>query len=406
MKKNIIRWLTLGLLLLSSAVLTVCRLEAADVSLFGTNMPPLDFHGFASQGFLGTTKYNYLGDDTRNGSFQFTEAGLNVSMNPFPRVRITAQGFLYDVGDYGRYQPFLDYASLDYTFNDYFGVRVGRFRRPEGIYNDIQDVDLARTFVLLPQGIYNATLRDLTASLDGADVFGIVPLSKAGTLSYETFAGYTYIATDSGLANEINNSTGGNITSFRPLFGAGEQVWWNTPVNGLRFGAALEYAFNFDYSSTVPTDAPPPFPATVSVSARGAVLSQQYSVEYLWKKWTFQAEYYNDQTSQNTTSPAGITHSSSDQYSWYASTAYRFNKWLEVGSYYNESYAGGIHAVASDGSQKDLALSFRFDPKPWWIIKVEGHYIRGTELLYDNANNPVRNDDGWFMLALKTTVSF
>jgi hypothetical protein len=53
-----------------------------------------------------------------------------------------------------------------------------------------------------------------------------------------------------------------------------------------------------------------------------------------------------------------------------------------------------------------LAVSLRFDPKPWWIIKVEGHFNHGTALLYDTTSNPVQNGDGWFMLALKTTVSF
>jgi hypothetical protein len=101
-----------------------------------------------------------------------------------------------------------------------------------------------------------------------------------------------------------------------------------------------------------------------------------------------------------------------DSDTWYAGAAYRVNKWLEVGSYYTEDYPnmanrnGQGTAVPSDAYQKDLALSFRFDPKPWWVFKIEGHYIRGTALLEDNANNPVRNGDGWFMLAVKTTFSF
>ena len=84
-------------------VLDLAKVEIAGVDVgggfpaayLGTNMPPLDFHGFASQGFLATSKYNYLDTDTKKGSFRYTEAGLNVSMNPFPRTRITAQGFLY-----------------------------------------------------------------------------------------------------------------------------------------------------------------------------------------------------------------------------------------------------------------------------------------------------------------------
>ena len=67
---------------------------------------------------------------------------------------------------------------------------------------------------------------------------------------------------------------------------------------------------------------------------------------------------------------------------------------------------GATLAVPSDAYQKDLALSLRFDPTSWWVFKVEGHYIHGTDLLADNAANPSRNNDGWFMLALKTTFSF
>jgi hypothetical protein len=56
--------------------------------------------------------------------------------------------------------------------------------------------------------------------------------------------------------------------------------------------------------------------------------------------------------------------------------------------------------------QKDTALTLRFDPKDWWTFKIEGHYIRGTGLLQDNPDNPSQNDNGWWMLDLKTTFSF
>ena len=405
MKNNIIRRLTQSLLLAALVASPVCRLEAADLNLFGTNMPPLDFHGFISQGFLLTSKYDYLGNNTKDGSFKFTEAGLNVSMNPLPRTRITAQGFLYDVGEDGKYRPFLDYASVEYTFNDYVGLRGGRIRKPGGIYNDIQDVDLARTYVLLPQSVYDARYRDFSASLDGGEVFGNIPLGGAGGLSYEAYAGLINIEADSAVARLINSSLpGGKITSFDKILEAGTQLWWNSPfdVNGLRVGAAFGYVFNFDYNFSVPT----PF-GTFPFRAEAVLPVQQYSAEYLWKNWTFQAEYYNVQFSQDTTSPiAPPTHSFSITQGWYGGAAYRFNKWLEAGGYYSEYYVSGAHAAASDASQKDAALSFRFDPKPWWVFKLEGHYIRGTGQLDDNADNPVRNDHGWFMFMAKTTFSF
>jgi hypothetical protein len=408
MKKNLLRRLTQNLLLASPVALLAGRLEAAEFNLFGTNMPALDFHGFASQGYLYSSSYNYLDNDTKtSGSFRYTEAGVNVSMDPFPRVHVTAQGFLYSVGAAGKYQPFLDYASVEYTVNDHLGFRGGRIRRPQGIYNDIQDVDLARTYVLLPQGMYDARWRDFTTSMDGGAVFGNIPLSKAGDLSYEVYAGIINIATDSGVANSINNRlAGGKVTSFDRMPEAGSQFWWNTPVDGLRFGAALGYVFHFDYDITEPTGAPPPFPASIPLQARSTLPVQLYSAEYLWNNWTFQAEYYNVQVSQNTASPFGITHTFDVQQAWYGGMAYRFNQWLEVGGYYTEFYTSELTTSASDKSQKDLALSFRFDPKPWWVFKVEGHYIRGTALLDDNGSNPVGNDHGWFMLAVKTTISF
>ena len=136
-------------------------LQGSDLRIDG--LPPVTFHAFLSQGFLYSSDYNYLGDSTR-GEFRYTEMGLNASFNPFPRTRVSAQGFAFKVGDQGSYEPVVDYASVEYTFNDELGLRAGRVRRPQGIYNHIQDVDLARTWVLLPQGLYDARWRDFSCS--------------------------------------------------------------------------------------------------------------------------------------------------------------------------------------------------------------------------------------------------
>jgi hypothetical protein len=37
---------------------------------------------------------------------------------------------------------------------------------------------------------------------------------------------------------------------------------------------------------------------------------------------------------------------------------------------------------------------------------VEGHYIRGTGLLNEDSENPIRRGNGWWMAAVKTTISF
>jgi hypothetical protein len=382
---------------------------------FGTNLPPVDIHGFLSQGFLYSTDYNYMGDTTR-GSFRFTEAGINTSFNPLPRTRISAQAFLFDVGGIGEYEPFLDYASLEYTFNDKIGVRAGRIRKPGGIYNHIQDVDLARTWVLLPQGIYDARWRDFSTSIDGGEFFGNFGLGKAGGLSYEAYAGLANITTDGGLGNLLKNSFSAvptaRLLGIDPALAAGSQIWWNTPLSGLRVGALFQYVFSFDYDFTF---------GMGPMRSESTLPMQQYSLEYTWNSWTFQAEYQNIGLSTDTfASGTKISHEASHRDAWYVSAAYRFNKWVEAGTYYSEFYPDTAHrggenlpsagepaAVRSDGFQKDWAfLSLRFDPADWLILKAEGHYIRGTGLLQNNADNPSRTDNGWFMLATKATISF
>ncbi|HMJ90316.1 MAG TPA: hypothetical protein VK530_10890 [Candidatus Acidoferrum sp.] len=390
------------------------RFEGTDLHI--GKLPPITFHGFASQGFLASTDYNYLGDST-DGSFEFTEIGINASFSPFKRTRITAQVFDFDLGDVNNFKPFLDYASVEYTLNDYVGVRGGRVRRPGGIYNHIQDVDLARTSVLLPQGMYDARWRDFSTSIDGGVVFGNISMKKAGSLSYEGFAGVMNLSADGGIARIIENGLrskgGGELDSFTSPVIVGGQLWWNTPVAGLRAGAMFANVFDFGYDISIDH----PQVGLISVEDRSAIFAHMYSVEYLWKSWTFQAEYFNfelDGTTTQENAALGTSKSPSASHSdtWYFGAAYRFNKWIEAGAYYTEYYgniddrSGSKLPVGSDGFQKDVALSLRFDPKDWWILKLEGHYIRGTGLLSDDAANPTRNDDGWWMFAAKTTFSF
>ena len=173
------------------------RIEGTDLRI--GKLPPVTFHGFASQGFLASSKYNYLGNTT-HGSFELSEFGLNASMSPLPRTRVSAQAFLFDVGDVGRYNPVLDYAMVDYNFRDEIGIRGGRVRRPGGIYNAIQDIDVARTSVLLPQGVYDARWRDFTCSVDGGSLYGSVGLGKVGSLSYEVYGGMASLSEQGGVA--------------------------------------------------------------------------------------------------------------------------------------------------------------------------------------------------------------
>jgi hypothetical protein len=401
MKYNTMRLLVV----LAASFLGAPGASALEVKL-GTNIPPVDLHGFVSQGFLLSTDYNYLADDTTDGSFQFFEAALNASISPFPRTRFAAQGFAFEVGDVGNYKPMLDYALVEYTFDDLLGFRGGRIRRPQGIYWHILDVDVARTSVLLPQGMYDARWRDFGAAVDGGEIFGNVPLNGGGALSYELYAGVSRPTTDGGLARLLLSllPLGSTVDHFNSPFTTGAQLWFMTPLDGLRAG--LSYQRHFDYKTEFTISLPPPplGPGPIGSALAMDIDIGHLSLEYLWNRWTFQAEYQRSwlRNPSETLEPD----------TWYAGAAYRFNRWFEAGAYYTEYYSevmdrdGSNRPVASDAFQKDAALSLRFDPVDWWTLKLEGHCIHGTALLRDNEHNPTRNSDVWWMLTVKTTFSF
>ena len=59
----------------------------------------LQIHGFASQGYLLSNHYEYLGAETDKGTVEFNEFGLNVMSNLTDRLRFGIQLLARDLGD-------------------------------------------------------------------------------------------------------------------------------------------------------------------------------------------------------------------------------------------------------------------------------------------------------------------
>ena len=379
------------------------RFEGTDLHL--GSLPPVTFHGFLSQGYILTTDYDYLGGHTKDdGSFEFNEFGLNASVSPFPHTRVAAQGFMFDLGNVGNYSPMLDYGLVDYNFCDQLGVRGGRIRRPSGIYNQVVDIDVARTYVLLPQGVYDPRWRDFYASLDGGSFYGNFNLGKAGSFSYETYAGLDNLASDGGIARQAQDLVpAAPVGSYGSVEGSmmyGCQLWYNTPIEGLRAGVALVESEGLTMRYSVnPPYGPGPMQKVIDT------FLTQYSLEYTFKSWTFQAEYMRKNNRfHDETHGRQVDSYVENPSAWYVGASYRFNKWLEVGSYYSEAYEESSNPA--NEYQRDLALAFRFDIKPWWLLKLEAHYLQGTALVTGKTLNPIHTEDPWFMLAAKMTFTF
>src|ERR1035441_7660579 len=80
---------TMKRLLVGAIVLALGAVPVMAQSLEDLN---IQIHGYATQGFLYTTQNNILTTKSSDGSPAWTEAVLNVSAQPIPKLRIGVQG--------------------------------------------------------------------------------------------------------------------------------------------------------------------------------------------------------------------------------------------------------------------------------------------------------------------------
>lgn len=385
----------------------------------------IEIHGFASTGYLKSQHNNYL-CQSKNGCFEFTEFGINFNSEMTDNIRIGMQIYSYDLGDVGNNNVKLDWAFLDYQWREYLGIKVGKFKTPFGLYNEVQDYDMLWVPVLLPQGVYNKYQREIMISTQGGLVYGNIGLGSIGSLRYDLFTGTQEVDPDGSLLKYINTTEiVFEKASFKDYFGS--RLKWQTPLQGLILaGTFVDFKVEFDGKAPAPTPTPTGtiIDATMDFSRFLYLIG---SLEYTNDDFMFSAEYsYRDIVSKvKTTTGIEITDLSRVREAYYGQVSYRVNKWLETGAYYSVFYQDKNNRSGSnypDGYefyawQKDFAISLRFNITDFWIVKVEEHFINGVFLAEpDNLPTattaerygitPGCTEKDWTMFALKTTFSF
>ena len=361
----------------------------------------LQIHGFASQGYLKSSANNALADSKR-GSAEFNEFALTIIDRPTPDLSIGVQFGARDVGTLGDDEPNLDWAMADYHWRDWLGLRVGKIKQPQGLYNEYRDVDLTRTAVLLPQGVYQENLRDVNESFIGAEAYGDCPLEDLGSGDYQVYAGNIVSRTD-GLTQLVDDTTPITVSSVHFRYAWGGRATWIAPLPGLRaIGYYNRANLVVDGTLTLPPFGPGQPPVTIPVEAENDVQICGTGAEYERDDLTLAAEYQHVIV-RSTPLGAASAHSAVGSNNGYVLASYRFNPWFALGSYAAMTREKGMSGAHS--YQKDLALTVRFDPDPHWLVKLEGHYMDGTALLI-NSQNPDGYDDHWWLFAAKTTFSF
>jgi len=402
--------------------------------------------GFVSQGYLNTSRNNYLVPKSVKGTAAFTEAAVILSAQPTDRLRVGIQLLGRTFGVSGRDQVVVDWAYGDYRWKDQLGVRAGKVKLPYGLYNEGRDADMLRTSIFLPQSIYNEKQRDFILAYEGLGFYGNLELGGVGDLDYHVYGGtltvpdattgfwndiYTQAAQEiTGEVGEIvdaemENPTGTAEAQFSSLTDLqvafpwifGGAVIWSPPVEGLRLGTtAMQGRFNVqtvvNYDVVVP-EGPDinnpgyrPFTINVDVTEKLHYITA-LSAEYLRGDWTLAAEW--EQSKIETSKDKG----------WYVLAGRRFSDLFSLGAYYSRLDTGygdevspGLPAAALPDYyrwQKDLTVSARFDLNDFWLFKLEYHFIDGVALaepisLEEHLADPL--DRRWGMFAARTTFYF
>ncbi len=401
-----------------SACVHAQNFNAQDFKIDGREV---QIHGFASQGFVHTDENNWLTMQTSDvGSGEFTDFGVNASTQLTDKFRTGAQLYDRNLGALGRWRPSLDWGYADYKFANWFGLRGGKVKTTVGLYNDTQDLDFLRTFVLLPQSMYPTDLRDATIAHEGGDVYGTFPVARnLGSASYTVYAGHRSDSIYSGYPYLLSQF-GTHFTSFGGLQYGGD-LRWHTPLKNLLVGASrLDQDTTGVGTSLNPLDLSEAIPYSEHSKSDW---TNQYYGSYAAGKLRLDSEYrryYRDQMIFG-----GTSEDKDDVRGCYFAGSYQIAKRLALGAYYSrytisERIAGQL---AQEGfpSQPDTSLpsnhiydkviSARVDLKTFWYVKVEGHFMSGYgDSTYPDGFYPQENAAGFKTdtnaLVLKTGLHF
>jgi len=379
-------------------------LAFATVSMRGQSLDDLNIqiHGYATQGFLYTTNNNIFTTNSSDGSPAWTDAVVNVSATPIPKLRVAVQARYFLLGNYGNTIT-LDYAMADYKASDEFGVRFGKVKTPTGLYNEIQDIDPSYLWSLLPQSVYPIGSRNSLLSHYGGVVYGTLKFTpKVGKLEYRGFGGVEALGASDGYLLPYREA-GINSQNGLIFLIYGAALRWRTPVPGLMIGAALKRQNRNSSPITVAIPETGTYNGSLLVNAGD---TQQFFASYEKQKLVLAGEFSRQPVNAAFQVPEVFNEAVKlDERAWYAMASYKLTDKLTAGVYDSQ----GVNRQAVLGParySKDWAISGRYDFNQFLYAKAEEHLISGTAADYDTAMNPGGLKPTSKLTILKVGVSF
>lgn len=372
------------------------------------------FQGFASQAFIATSDNDVFGNTDEGGSFGFTEAGLNASFRPTPRLQLSAQMLSRRAGKGNDGTPRLDYGFLDYRLfshvTNQLGIRVGRIKNPFGFYNETRDVAFTRPSILLPQSIYFDRTRNLGLSSNSVQLYGETSHSTIGNFSVQV--GLTSpIVSNKETVIAITGSTRGSFSPEPSFIGRG---MYESHDSRLRLAISGIW-LNMDYK---PGIGDPLGPGSFLFTP--VFLSAQYNAE----NWSITSEYalrhFNFKNFNHPLFDDALNNTSGE--SFYIQGVYRFSPKWEVmlrydvlfadkkdrnGSKWHEEWGQRLGKPAHTRFAKDFTVGLRWNIKPEIMARLEYHRVNGTAWLSE-LDNPDSLDTSqhWNLFAAQLSFRF
>ncbi len=364
---------------------------------------PLQVHGFASQGFAISNRNNYLTMSTSRGAFDFTDGGVNVSVQVTDKLRVGAQAYVRNIGTLGGWRPILDWAIVDYKVKDWLSLRGGKGKTVFGLYNDSQDMESLHTWAILPQSVYALDLRSSSLAHLGGDIGGEIPMREGlGGIAYTVYAGrrfddrrggYRDVAAQNGVL--LNRVTG---------WMAGGDLRWNNLRPGLTVGASY-LVMPFEGVGKMKEYQ---LPVKFEVDSKTRV----FYVDYLRGNLHLTGESIMGHGAAEVTGLPGVTKVDEPLTGWYASLSYRLSPHLELGGYHSRFISNtGQPWRDPDNHIYDQAITARVDVNRHWSVKLEGHFIDGHGSVFSargfyRKQNPNGFEPKTNMFVLRTGYTF
>ncbi len=381
-------------------------------------------HGFIGQSYIVTSHNDVFGNSDKGGSFGLTEAGLNASFRPLPKLLVSAQVLSRRAGEGNSGMPRLDFAFLDYRVYSHeanqFGIRAGRLKNPFGFYNDTRDVPFTRPSILLPQSIYFDRTRNLGMSGDSVQVYGDLSHPKWGSFSTQ-FGIWWPIVHDRDTRTSVflprtNDDSGmnGNLTREPSYIGRGIYE-----TNDKRIRLAVSGIWlNTDYVPRLGDSVGGQSVSDGSLEFSPIYFSAQYNAE----RWSLTSEYairHFAYSNFNNKTLDGI-HFYGESY--YVQGEYRFTpKWEGFVRYdalftdrsdksgkewASENKLSGL-GLEHSRYAKDITVGLRWNVTPEFMLRAEYHHVIGTGWL-SRLDNPKVGDTHkeWDLFAIQGSYRF